>query len=39
MTAKTYSNWFAREIDKKGSAVVVVQCFNEHLACFMHERC
>jgi biotin operon repressor len=31
MTAKVYSNWFAMEIDKKGSAVVVVQCFNEHL--------
>ena len=31
MTAKTYSNWFAMEIDKKGSAVVVVQRVNEHL--------
>ena len=31
MTARTYSNWFAMEIDKKGSAVVVVQRVNEHL--------
>ena len=31
MSAKTYSNWFAMEIDKKGLAVVVVQCVNEHL--------
>ena len=31
MTARTYSNWFAMEIDKKGTAVVVVQCLSEHL--------